>query len=379
MFTDPRRKDSRASLEAALQHPNMQAFLWMLRYGEGTQGSEGYKTLFGGELFSSMADHPNIRVKRKLRNGGTLESTAAGAYQHLARTWDANQLLYGFADFSPHNQDLSAVALITGRGALTDVLAGRLEEAIMKCNREWASLPGSPYGQPTVTLADCRREFAEGLGMTETALGTTLAAARVAAPQPTPKMVPALEQRSATIAEKLSTPVPPVAVWVAPPPAPQTAPESFQQTMLAAPSGVGGGEQLSSNKGKFMDNATLQALLSAVRSVLIAIGATLVARGYMTDATVNSVVGALLVLGPLLWGLVQKFQAERSAKEREAVAVNTGIIVADATVGQTPPVAMMQATKLIENIGSRVQLADDPRIVPVITPAADGTTARKTS
>ena len=128
-----------------------------------------------------------------------------------------------------------------------------------------------------------------------------------------------------------------------------------------------------------MDNATLQALLSAVRSVLIAIGATLVARGYMTDATVNSVVGALLVLGPLLWGLVQKFQAERSAKEREVVAVNTGIIVADATVGQTPPVAMMQATKLIENIGSRVQLADDPRIVPVITPAADGTTARKTS
>lgn len=42
--------------------------------------------------------------------------------------------------------------LIRRRGALADVMAGRLQEAVAKCCREWASLPGSPYHQPTRTL-----------------------------------------------------------------------------------------------------------------------------------------------------------------------------------------------------------------------------------
>ena len=82
----------------------------------------------------------------------TLSSTAAGAYQFLSRTWDALVRQYGFKDFSPENQDKGAVALIIGRKALDDVIAGNIEQAIRKCNREWASLPGSPYGQPTRTL-----------------------------------------------------------------------------------------------------------------------------------------------------------------------------------------------------------------------------------
>ena len=47
---------------------------------------------------------------------------------------------------------MAAVALIKRRGALADVIAGRFDSAIAKCNKEWASLPGSPYGQPTLTL-----------------------------------------------------------------------------------------------------------------------------------------------------------------------------------------------------------------------------------
>ena len=66
---------------------------------------------------------------------------------------------YGFADFSPMNQDLGAVALILGRKALDDVIAGRFEQAVIKCNREWASLPGSPYGQPVVTMAKARQVY----------------------------------------------------------------------------------------------------------------------------------------------------------------------------------------------------------------------------
>lgn len=142
----------------ALDHPNVRAFLRMLRHGEGTASDDGYRVMFGGERFDSFADHPRRAITKKL--GGTpITSTAAGAYQFLSRTWDGLVAQYGFRDFSPKNQDLGAVALILGRKALEDVVAGRFEEAVRKCNREWASLPGSPYGQPVVTMARARQEY----------------------------------------------------------------------------------------------------------------------------------------------------------------------------------------------------------------------------
>lgn len=146
------------ALVAALQDTNVQAFLRMLRHGEGTAGDDGYRVQFGGGLFDSFADHPRTPIIRKL-GGKPITSTAAGAYQFLARTWDGLVRQYGFADFSPMNQDLGAVALILGRKALDDVIAGRFEDAVRKCNREWASLPGSPYGQPVVTMARARQEY----------------------------------------------------------------------------------------------------------------------------------------------------------------------------------------------------------------------------
>lgn len=147
-------------LVALLDQPRVKAFLWMIRLGEGTQGEDGYRTLFGGGLFNSFADHPRQMITR-----GHLTSSAAGAYQFLARTWDALVLQYGFSDFSPENQDLGCVALIAGRHALEDVVAGRFDAAVLKCSKEWASLPGSPYGQPTVTLAQAREQY-EGAGGT---------------------------------------------------------------------------------------------------------------------------------------------------------------------------------------------------------------------
>ena len=35
----------------ALQNRNVQAFLHMLRHGEGTSDPEGYRRMFGGKLF----------------------------------------------------------------------------------------------------------------------------------------------------------------------------------------------------------------------------------------------------------------------------------------------------------------------------------------
>lgn len=141
---------------------HMRAFLWALRYGEGTQGENGFRTMFGGGTFDGFADHPRKVITRTVK-GKSYSSTAAGAWQFLTRTWDGLVGQYGFEDFSPAMQELAAIALIRGRGALEDVLSGRVEDAVRKCGREWASLPGSPYGQPVVTMAEFMREYAEGL------------------------------------------------------------------------------------------------------------------------------------------------------------------------------------------------------------------------
>lgn len=146
-------------LVQASKNQNVQAFLQMLRYGEGTTGDKGYTTNFGGSQFASFADHP-----RKVITSGRYTSSAAGAYQFLERTWTALVKQYGFQDFSPASQDLGAIALIAGRKALDDVLAGRFDVAVAKTNKEWASLPGSPYGQPTVTLEKARALYEKAGG-----------------------------------------------------------------------------------------------------------------------------------------------------------------------------------------------------------------------
>ena len=143
---------------------NLRAFLRMLRHGEGTSADDGYRVMFGGERFDSFADHPRRKITRQL-GGKPITSTAAGAYQFLERTWDGLVRQYGFADFSPRNQDLGAVALILGRGALQDVLAGRFDEAVRKCNREWASLPDSPYGQPVIGWDKARALYQQHGGL----------------------------------------------------------------------------------------------------------------------------------------------------------------------------------------------------------------------
>ena len=39
----------------------------------------------------------------------------------------------------------------------SDLRAGRWDAAIRKTNKEWASLPGSPYGQPTLSMARAKQ------------------------------------------------------------------------------------------------------------------------------------------------------------------------------------------------------------------------------
>lgn len=139
---------------ADVAHPNVQAFLRVIRRGEGTAGPDGYRTLFGGGLFNGYADHPRIKVSK---SGYT--STAAGAYQFLQSTWDETKRVMGLPDFTPASQDRAAVGRIVYRGALEDVKAGRFEQAIRKVAREWASMPGSPYGQPVISMATAKNTY----------------------------------------------------------------------------------------------------------------------------------------------------------------------------------------------------------------------------
>ena len=136
--------------DVTLKNENVQAFLALIRHCEGA----GYTTLFGGGIVENTEDHPRIAITRTL-GGKPITSTAAGAYQFLSRTWDECAKAIDLEDFSPPNQDRAALYLIERRRALPAVMEGDWTTAIERCNREWASLPGSPYGQPTKSLAHC--------------------------------------------------------------------------------------------------------------------------------------------------------------------------------------------------------------------------------
>ena len=155
---------------------NLRAFLFAIRVAEGTADSNGYRALFGHRrdaprLFDSFADHPRIATQFTDKAGRRLWTTAAGAYQFVAisplpgggftkvDTWDRLQRKLGLPDFSPASQDAAAIELIGEQGALDDVRAGRLADAVRKVRSQWASLPGAGYDQPERTLGEVQAAY----------------------------------------------------------------------------------------------------------------------------------------------------------------------------------------------------------------------------
>lgn len=97
-----------------------------------------------------------------------------------------------------------------------------------------------------------------------------------------------------------------------------------------------------------MNEASKQAILSAIRSLLMIAGTTLAARGVLSEENVQTLVGAVMTIIPVAWGVWDKYLSESKTKAREAVAVNVGIAVADRTAGATPPVPVEKAPAVIE-------------------------------
>ena len=96
------------------------------------------------------------------------------------------------------------------------------------------------------------------------------------------------------------------------------------------------------------DEAHKQAAWSAVRTLLAAVGAWMATHKYIDADAVNEIVGAVMIIGPLVWGVWDKYKTEAKTKAREAVAVNVGIAVADRTAGLTAPVPPANVPAVIE-------------------------------
>jgi muramidase (phage lysozyme) len=155
-------KSIKNTLSEAQKNSNVQAFLKVIRYAEGTSGTNGYRTLFGGNLFNDFSKHPNVKVPFiDKRTGKKNYSTAAGAYQFLHSTWQGLSLKLQLKDFTPGNQDLGAIELIREKGALEDVMNGRFEIAVGKVKKVWASMPNAGYLQPEKSMTKLIVKFKE--------------------------------------------------------------------------------------------------------------------------------------------------------------------------------------------------------------------------
>lgn len=126
------------------------AMLATIAHAEGT--NERYDLTFAFRTFTSFRDHPRMVIC-----AGGYCSSAAGRYQFLDSTWDETRRAVGLRDFSPPSQDRGAVYRMESFRGLREhgraLSRSAFERAIYKINREWASLPGSPYGQPTKPMS----------------------------------------------------------------------------------------------------------------------------------------------------------------------------------------------------------------------------------
>jgi lysozyme len=151
-------------LKAALENHNVKAFLDMIRHSEGTATPNGYRMLFGGRLFDSFCDHPNIFFSYKNKKGEVIKTSASGAYQITHTTWVVLKARLGLKDFSQESQDIAALELIREAGALLQVQGGYFVDAIKKVRSIWASLPGAGCHQPEHTLAEVEKWYEDAGG-----------------------------------------------------------------------------------------------------------------------------------------------------------------------------------------------------------------------
>jgi muramidase (phage lysozyme) len=105
---------------------------------------------YGGKTFDDYSQHPNIAEPIRSGPNAGKTSSAAGRYQFIKSTWDAQAKKLGLTDFSPASQDKAAWDLaateykkFSGHDLLTDLKNHTLDPKGMQGIRnQWTSAPG---------------------------------------------------------------------------------------------------------------------------------------------------------------------------------------------------------------------------------------------
>jgi lysozyme len=126
-----------------------QAFLALIRYAESNKQErpDAYNIRNGGDHFYDIQHHPGRRTTGH-------RSSASGAYQITAETYNELVRRGGPSDFSPQAQDALARHLTDEKGALPLIWDGQLQGAFSLLNSTWNSLTGGAHQLITETEAE---------------------------------------------------------------------------------------------------------------------------------------------------------------------------------------------------------------------------------
>jgi muramidase (phage lysozyme) len=136
-----------------LKNANVQAFLKAIADAEGGGYDFKYGAIKGKRQdpwrFTDYSTHPGA--------GCDGVTTAAGMYQINKATWlDHGEGRMGLTDFTPETQDLIAISILRGLGAIDKIKDGDLEAGVCQASKPWAALPigrgqAGRHNQPHVT------------------------------------------------------------------------------------------------------------------------------------------------------------------------------------------------------------------------------------
>lgn len=283
---------SAAQIREALRSPNVEAFERVIRQGESNQIDEGpnsaWSIINGGSHFTDFTHHPFGRLKTT--EGGK----AAGACQWLPTTYADLQDRYpeDIRDFTKSSQKFAFAAKLVDRGALQDVLAGRLEDAIGRCRKEWTSLPGAAENT-SYTLERARQVFRQ-YGGTE---------AGYVKPAPVPIPTPAPTKRfSMPIAALIATFGPMLANLI-----PQIA-KLFSSGSEVATRNVAAAEAVFDTVVKVSNAANIQDAIERMQS----------------DPNLQATVTQAVVTDPVIMGLLEVGGGIDKAREANLTVIESG-------------------------------------------------------
>ncbi len=108
-----------------------------------------------------------------------------------------------------------------------------------------------------------------------------------------------------------------------------------------------------------MDEPTKDAILSAVKLGLVAIGTWATQLGLANDAKVTATTTMLMTVIVAGWAIWDRLQKSKAQKTAVVAAVNAGVAYSNQTPDVTPPVSAAEAKAVIQQFAPAVQPATE--------------------